>query len=41
MTGDDTFGEVILTYLTVQDLLLPVAERFDDLQDGMKQSQVA
>lgn len=40
MTGDDTFCEVCVTYLSVQDLLLPVAQRLNDLQDRVKQSEV-
>ena len=40
MTGNDTSDEVCLTYLSVQDLLLSVAQWLDDLQDRVKQSEV-
>lgn len=36
MAGE-TFG---VTYLSVQNLLLPVAQRLDDFEDWVKQSQV-
>lgn len=41
MTGDDLLVQVNLTYLSVQDLLLPVAQWLDDLEDRVKQSEVA
>lgn len=41
MTGDDTFSELCLTYLSIKDLFLSVAQRLNDLQDRVKQSEVA